>query len=144
VNEDHSALTNQGATHAIAMAALIRRGKVLLAHRHPDRRWYPNCWDLVGGHIEVGESPEDAVRRECREELGIDVTALLPIDIATVDTMIEPHAFVVTEWTGEPFNGAPEEHDDLAWFTADELSGLVLADGSYPRLLARAIQDVSS
>ena len=32
-------------------------GRVLMVHRHPDRRWYPDCWDLIGGHIEPGESP---------------------------------------------------------------------------------------
>jgi 8-oxo-dGTP pyrophosphatase MutT (NUDIX family) len=51
----------------IAAAALVRDGRVLLAHRHPARRWYPDCWDLVGGHIEPGESPVHAVTRECRE-----------------------------------------------------------------------------
>jgi len=42
----------------IAMAALAMDARILLAHRHPRRRWYPNCWDLIGGHIEAGESPE--------------------------------------------------------------------------------------
>ncbi|OYN98759.1 hypothetical protein CGZ95_11820 [Enemella evansiae] len=44
----------------IAVAALVRDGRVLLAHRHPERRWYPDCWDLVGGHVEPGETPEQA------------------------------------------------------------------------------------
>lgn len=142
---DGAVLRSNGGTHAIAMAVLIRPGKVLLAHRHPGRRWYPNCWDLVGGHIEVGETPEDAVRRECREELGIDVTALRPVRIAITDpsVSVEPHAFVVTEWTGEPRNVASEEHDDLEWFTEEELSGLVLADALYPCSLARVIRDYS-
>lgn len=43
---------------AIAVAALVLDAKVLLGHRHPARRWYPSCWDLIGGHVEVGESPE--------------------------------------------------------------------------------------
>lgn len=45
----------------IAIAALVGDGSLLLAHRHPARRWYPDCWDLVGGHVEHGESPTDAV-----------------------------------------------------------------------------------
>ena len=57
----------------IAVAALVRDGLVLLVHRHPSRRWYPDCWDLVGGHVESGESHRQAVSRECLEELGVRV-----------------------------------------------------------------------
>ena len=32
---------------------------------------FPNCWDLIGGHIEDGETPEEALIREVKEELGI-------------------------------------------------------------------------
>ena len=57
----------------IAVAALVRDGLVLLVHRHPSRQWYPDCWDLVGGHVEAGESARDAVVRECFEELGVSI-----------------------------------------------------------------------
>ena len=50
-------------------------GLVLLVHRHPLREWYPDCWDLVGGHVEKGESPGEAVIRECLEELGVHLSA---------------------------------------------------------------------
>lgn len=43
-------------TH-VAIALLVRDGRALLAHRHPGRRWYPDVWDLVGGHIEPSETP---------------------------------------------------------------------------------------
>ena len=48
------------ATTSIAVAALVRDGLVLLGHRHPARRWYLDCWDLVGGHVEPGELPRHA------------------------------------------------------------------------------------
>jgi len=32
---------------------------------------FPNCWDLIGGHVEEGETPEEALIREVKEELGI-------------------------------------------------------------------------
>ena len=111
----------------IAAALLVRDGRALLAHRHPARRWYPDCWDLVGGHVEAGESPEEAVRRECLEELGVRVHAPRPIDLNVPDPGLVMHAFVVTRWDGEPANTAPEEHDRLAWFEPDELAGLHLA-----------------
>lgn len=115
-------------SHTVAAAALVRAGRVLLVHRHPQRRWYPNCWDLVGGHIEPGESPVDAVRRECAEELGIQIEDPQPIPMTVSDPGVEMHAFLVTRWHGEPVNAAPDEHDDLAWFAPEEIAGLHLAD----------------
>lgn len=118
-------------TDTIAIAALIRGGRLLLAHRHPERRWYPDCWDLVGGHLEPGESPEQAARRECREEIDVDVSELLPLEVTFEDPAVKAHAFLVTSWRGEPRNAAPDEHDALRWFTGQELPGLRLADPSY-------------
>ena len=86
---------------------------MLLAHRHPLREWYPDCWDLVGGHVETGESSHEAVIRECYEELGVRVHNPLPIPMTFNDSTLDVHAFLVTRWDGEPVNSAPEEHDDL-------------------------------
>lgn len=112
----------------IAVAALVRDGLVLLVHRHPSREWYPDCWDLVGGHVETGESPHQAVIRECFEELGVHVHDPLPIPMTFNDPTLDVHAFLVTRWDGEPANHAPQEHDDLRWFRPTDLSGLELAD----------------
>lgn len=120
----------------IAVAALVRDGRVLLAHRHPAREWYPDCWDLVGGHIEPGEQPEQAVVRECLEELGVRVVDPRPFPMAFDDPTLEMHAFLITRWAGEPANLAPHEHDDLRWFAPGELAGLTLADpGALPDIL---------
>ncbi len=108
---------------------------MLLAHRHPRRRWYPDCWDLVGGHIEDGESPLDAVVRECAEEIGVVVDDPTPFDVTIDDPALELYAFVVTRWSGEVMNRAPEEHDALGWFTGAELADLVLADPAYLPIL---------
>ena len=116
---------------AIALAALVRDGKVLLAHRHPQRRWFPNCWDLIGGHIEPGESPEQAMRRECREEIGVDPIDGRSVEIQLGDPSLAPHAFLVTRWRGTPVNAAPEEHDALAWFDLADLPALTLAHPPY-------------
>lgn len=122
-------------TVAIALAALVSNGKLLLAHRHPARRWYPDCWDLLGGHIEVGESPEQAVRRECREEIAVDLSQLQHVHLELTDPALVPHAFLVTGWVGRPTNAAPDEHDALGWFSADDLPSLRLAHPTYYRWL---------
>jgi 8-oxo-dGTP diphosphatase len=111
----------------LSVAALVRDGLVLLAHRHPSRRWYPDCWDLVGGHVEPNELPHQAVTRECLEELGVHVHDPQPIPMTVSDPTLAMHAFLVTRWEGEPVNAAPEEHDDLRWFRPSELADLTMA-----------------
>lgn len=128
----------------IAAAALVRGGRILVGHRHPRRLNYPNCWDLIGGHIEAGESAADALRRECREEIGVEIQTFSPLALSNGDPQLDLSAFVVTDWTGEPTNRAPDEHDDLQWFGRDDLPGLALADAAYlPSLLALTTPDTS-
>jgi 8-oxo-dGTP diphosphatase len=58
----------------VAWALILdRKGRLLLHLRDnkPEIR-YPGCWSLIGGGIEEGESPQAAVLRELREELGAD------------------------------------------------------------------------
>jgi 8-oxo-dGTP diphosphatase len=128
---------------AISVAALVRDGRVLLVHRHPSRRWYPDCWDLVGGHVEPGELPHQAVTRECLEELDIRVHDPLPFPMTVGDPTLDVHAFLVTQWDGEPVNAAPEEHDGLRWFRPSELAQLTLAHpGSLSSILSATDQVV--
>jgi 8-oxo-dGTP diphosphatase len=58
---------------AIVAGAMIKDGRVLLCHRSPHRRWYPDVWDLPGGHVELGETPTEALKRELLEELSVSV-----------------------------------------------------------------------
>ena len=124
----------------IAVAALVRDGLVLMVHRHPLRRWYPDCWDLVGGHVDSDESPDQAVSRECLEELGIHVHDPVPIPITVSDPTLDMYAFLVTRWKGEPVNAAPEEHDDLRWFRPPDLADLKIAHPASLSSIVDAVQ----
>lgn len=128
----------------IAAAAFVRSGRVLLGHRRPDREAYPSCWDLIGGHVEPGEDPVAALRRECREEIGVVIEVFAPFDVGASDPALTMHSFLVTRWHGEPSNTAPDEHDDLRWFTADEIGDLVLTAESSRIPLQRAARGVES
>lgn len=125
--------------HRVAAGFLVADGRVLLGHRHPEREHYPDCWDAVGGHIEPGESPEEALVRECREELGVTIAEPRPVSTRWPDPELELHAFVVETWSGTPTNLAPEEHDEIGWFAPAEVTGLRLAHPDLAGFVADAV-----
>jgi mutator protein MutT len=127
----------------ICVGALVVRGlggvEFLLGKRAATRAFYPNVWDLPGGHCEPGETVEQALVRELQEELGVTPTAwnwLADIH-TTAPSSAEAlvlHVYAVSAWTGTPRNCQPAEHDELGWFRADEASRLNLAHPDYPSL----------
>ncbi|WP_064972353.1 GNAT family N-acetyltransferase [Modestobacter caceresii] len=130
------------ARHHVICGALVRDGRVLLGHRTAGRRWYPDVWDLPGGHVEDGESELAALRRELQEEVGVQVTGIDPEPVARLlDEDLQLAVWLVRHWTGEPVNRCPEEHDDLRWVRPDELPGLRLADARYVDLLGGLFTD---
>lgn len=113
----------------VVVGALIREGRVLLVHRGPGKRAYPNVWDLPGGVVEAGETEAVALARELHEELGVHVgtTSSSPLCRLSVRPAGEPvllSAWLVHDWQGTPVNAAPEEHDDLGWFDLETLPPL--------------------
>ena len=121
------------------VAVILRRpGQILLCHRSPGRRWYPDVWDFPGGHVEPGERPGDALRREVAEELGVTLDGVdgEPVLRRTdPGTGLDLTVWVSGRWRGEVANLQPHEHDAIGWFTAGQLSGLTFADPSYLPLL---------
>ena len=104
------------------MAVLIRSdGAALLAQR-PDDKVYSGYWEFPGGKIEPGEPVAEALGREIREELGIEIERAYPW-ITRVFTY--PHAKVrlhfhrVYAWRGEP---RALEHQALAWQRSEAIS----------------------
>ncbi|MBI2577591.1 MAG: NUDIX domain-containing protein [Candidatus Wildermuthbacteria bacterium] len=63
----------------IAVAILEnQKGEILLMQRDNNPAIpFPGTWDLIGGHIEKNETPEEAARREAKEEIGIDLAELV-------------------------------------------------------------------
>jgi 8-oxo-dGTP diphosphatase len=125
---------------AIVAGVMIKDCRILLCHRSADRQWYPDVWDLPGGHVEFGESPIEALRRELAEELGVSVHSLSHPLGRLCTPECEMVIWQVTGWHGTPANLAPEEHDAIAWFTAEELTSLEVAHGSYLPLLRTVLK----
>jgi 8-oxo-dGTP diphosphatase len=133
----------EGSPKARIVVALLRDGdRVLLCHRSPRRRWYPDVWDLPGGHVEPGELPGAALARELREELGIDIAVPSgpPVQEVRSDTF-DMQIWLIEAWTGSPVNVAPDEHDAIAWFTQDALEELSLAHDSYLAMFSKVFAE---
>jgi mutator protein MutT len=128
--------------HRCAGGILVRDASVLLCHRAPDRAWFPNVWDIPGGHVEPAETGATALVRELREELGVTaVVAGEPFAVVqSAEHALHMDVWLVDTWRGTPTNRAPEEHDRIAWFVHEELHRLTLADESYRPVLAKAIE----
>jgi 8-oxo-dGTP diphosphatase len=121
----------------VAVAVLIRSdGAVLLAQR-PSNKVYSGYWEFPGGKIEPGEPVAEALKREIREELGIEIERAYPW-ITRVFTYphatVRLHFFRVTAWRGEP---RALEHQAIAWQRpgAIELAPLLPANGPVLRSL---------
>ncbi|MGH1491651.1 MAG: NUDIX hydrolase [Acidimicrobiales bacterium] len=130
-------------THVVVAAVLYRDGQVLLCHRRPELEWYPDVWDLPGGHVDDGETSAEALVRELHEELGVQISP--PRWDAVFDAAIgdDTHLTVwaIDEWSGDVTNRAPEEHDRLGWFQQSELATLTLADPAILELCNGILQD---
>ena len=126
--------------HHVVAGLLVRGDRVLLGHRSPSRRWYPDVWDVVGGHVEPGEDERAALLRELREEIGVDATEVDDEPVLRVEEgelALTVHA--VRAWVGEPRNLEPQEHDELRWVSAAEVAALRLAHPSYAGLVQRLV-----
>jgi mutator protein MutT len=119
---------------------LVRDGTALLVHRSPTRAIYPGVWDFPGGHVEPGESGPAALVRELAEELGVTIAEPTGVeDLLLAEDAWRLRVWVIREWTGEPRNVQPDEHDDLAWFDRTGALALEFADPEYRELLADAL-----
>ena len=99
-------------------AALVRDGRVL-ASRRTEPPQLAGLWEFPGGKVEVGESDEQALRRELREELRVEasVGARLGSDVLIGETAVL-RVYLCTLLAGEP---ALVDHDAHRWLSAGEL-----------------------
>lgn len=70
------AQAQQGATNAII---LNNNGEILFTERSLTDDYMPGYWELPGGGMKYGETPQEALKREIKEECGIDIEVLKPI-----------------------------------------------------------------
>lgn len=103
------------------VGGIIRRGGRYLLGRRPFGKSQGGLWEFVGGKIEPGETPEQALVRECREEIALPIVNISP---RTDITHAYPEKTVhLTLFDCEPAPGVEPvalEHAALGWFSPDE------------------------
>jgi 8-oxo-dGTP diphosphatase len=123
-----------------AVALIDADGRVLLAQR-PAHKDMGGLWEFPGGKLQPGETPETALIRELKEELGIEVPArcLAPLTFASHSYerfhLLMP-LYVCRNWDGEP---EPLEGQKLAWVRKDRLRDYPMPPADEP--LIPIVQD---
>jgi ADP-ribose pyrophosphatase YjhB (NUDIX family) len=101
-------------------ALIVRDGRVLLTKRAIEPRL--GMWDLPGGFLEEDEEPLLALRRELREETGLEIE---PRDfLGTAIERYDRYSVLILSFSAAAPDGEPEPADDvaeLAWFAPEEL-----------------------
>lgn len=121
-------------------AALIWDGDKFMICQRPASKSCGLLWEFVGGKVEPGETGEQALTRECREELGITVEA---DSVFTQVTHQYPDITVhLTLFNAHIAEGVPQklEHNDIRWITTEEIPQYPFcpADQEILRLLQEA------
>jgi len=113
-------------------------GDILLAKR-PDHLHQGGLWEFPGGKIEPGESLEQALRRELREELDIELIAFRPlieIPHQYPDKKVRLHVFLVTQFEGI---GVGHEGQEVQWVAQQKLKQFAFPAANLPILEAIAL-----
>ena len=97
------------------------KGKVLFVQRATTKKFLPNAWAFSSGTMEEGESPEETVKREALEELGVEVKVENKMgEVELPEQNARLHFIICKIIKGEPAIKAPEEIQKLEWHTFPE------------------------
>lgn len=103
------------------VAALIWDGDRFMACQRPAHKARGLLWEFVGGKVEPGETKEEALVRECREELGVTIAVgnvFMEVDHVYPDLTVH-----LTLFHARIMEGVPQklEHNDIQWITIEEI-----------------------
>lgn len=104
----------------VVAALIVKDGRFMICQR-PANKKRAFLWEFVGGKVEKGESKEQALVRECREELGVTVrpgALFCEVDHDYPDISVRLSVYYADIVEGEP---QKLEHEDIRWITTCEI-----------------------
>lgn len=128
----------------VVAAALTNQAGEILLQKRPEGRQMAGLWEFPGGKVDAGESPESALIRELKEELGIEVEAqnLTPLTFASEplgDRNLLLLLYRCNAWAGEP---QPLDTPELRWLQPSEMRDLPMPPADVP--LVTALEKLSA
>jgi mutator protein MutT len=122
----------------VTAAVMRREGKVLIAKRKRAFAGYP--WEFPGGKLEENETLQECLKRELREELGIEVKVgelvALSKHVLNCQQAISLYAYEVTYLSGDL---TLKDHEEIRWVTIDELDAYSFPEPD--RVIVKALKD---
>lgn len=120
------------------VAAVIQRRDLYLLAQRPPGKALAGKWEFPGGKVEAGETPERALVREIREELGctIAVKGALPRFIHHYPTLSIDMIPLLAELVEDSPEPHPHEHTGLRWVSLEQLAEHDLPEADLPVLEA--------
>jgi 8-oxo-dGTP diphosphatase len=117
----------------VVVAAFAVRGERILLTRRPEGKHLAGTWEFPGGKLEAGETPEDALVRELKEELAVASTAGPILDAVT---FAYPHFDLLMLLYGAELHGVPQpvQVAEIGWFSAAEARRLSVPPADLPIL----------
>ncbi len=103
------------------VAALIWQGERFMICQRPEHKARGLLWEFVGGKVEPGESKQQALIRECREELAVTVRpgeVFMEVLHQYPDLLVQLTLFNAAIESGEPQR---IEHNDIRWITPEQI-----------------------
>ena len=117
----------------VAVALVDTDGRVLIAQR-PEGKNMAGLWEFPGGKVEAGERPEDALIRELKEELGIDVSAACPAPFTFARHAYPEFPLLMPLYLCRRWHGRPQglEGQQLAWVAPEKLADYAVPPADRP------------
>lgn len=119
----------------VTAAVIIKSEKIFAARRSPGKH-LGGYWEFPGGKVEAGESHQDCLIRELKEELAIDVKIGNYIGVSSYDygeKKINLHGYFVLNINGEIVLN-DHDHDSMRWLDISELDEIKWAPADIPLL----------
>lgn len=122
-------------------------GRMFFQRRSPSRKLFPNAWDIVGGHLEPGETVTEALAREVLEETGWRLSAVLAVvgehTYAGDDGLDRHETDFLVRVDGDLTRPGLEEgkHTEFRWLGPDDLAVLDENRGLDDGLIRRIAED---
>ena len=121
--KDESTLNEADDIKRVALLFVVLDNKTLLFKRSKNETTNPNKYGMLGGGIEKGETPEEAIVREVFEEAGVELTSFKPLEVYDYGN-VELNVFYTNEFDVDNIELDENEHVSYKFFTMEELMNM--------------------